>query len=317
MSKLYKFMGENIADVLMIDDGFCGIKFSYLEDYNDPYEYFLTIDYNQSPEILAFYNEMINMVIKTPATCFAKSPNITPMWAHYSNNSEGFVIEIDEEKLDHYFKKLDFGYTFGDIDYRDAPQEGMQGSLLRAYQICKPRHIHWLQTAISSAAYFTKKLCWSYEQERRMLISEEHLQKVSDNLMILKIPVSAVTGIICGAKAKPELKEKVASLSKKLGCKQFKMVIGRSQSEPYFLDKKKAPYIFNGSKMIEKRSFCKVCREPTPAKIQKCSWCSITKNHEVNAAHRNSFRMLNEAGILEDYIAKVNKIDAAYRNRKP
>ncbi|WPO00633.1 hypothetical protein [Pseudomonas sp. MUP55] len=97
---LYKYMGPEIADKFLLPDGNCSLKFSYLKDYNDPFEFFLTIDYNQGPEILAYYNEMISMVTQQPVTCFSKSPLITPMWAHYASNSQGFLAEINEPALD-------------------------------------------------------------------------------------------------------------------------------------------------------------------------------------------------------------------------
>lgn len=109
MVNLYKFMGADIADKLMMDDAHIGIKFSHLKDYNDPYEFFLIINYDRTPDELAFYSEMIDMVLKQPATCFARSPVITPMWAHYAGNSSGFAIEIDEDRLREHLETLDLG----------------------------------------------------------------------------------------------------------------------------------------------------------------------------------------------------------------
>ncbi len=49
--KLYKYVGPDILDVAFSKDGFCGFKFSYPKDYNDPYELFLTIDFENNPDI--------------------------------------------------------------------------------------------------------------------------------------------------------------------------------------------------------------------------------------------------------------------------
>lgn len=36
MTNLYKFMGADIIDKLMMDETHIGIKFSHLHEYNDP-----------------------------------------------------------------------------------------------------------------------------------------------------------------------------------------------------------------------------------------------------------------------------------------
>ena len=97
--KLYKYMGAEILNMAFEKEGFCSLKCSYPKDYNDPYELFLTISFNQTPEVLAFYKSIVSEIQQYPTTCFSKSPIVTPMWAHYANNGTGFVIEIDEDPL--------------------------------------------------------------------------------------------------------------------------------------------------------------------------------------------------------------------------
>lgn len=43
MTNLYKFMGADIIDKLMMDETHIGIKFSHLHEYNDPYEFSLLL----------------------------------------------------------------------------------------------------------------------------------------------------------------------------------------------------------------------------------------------------------------------------------
>jgi hypothetical protein len=86
-------------DVAFEKEDYCGFKFSFPKDYNDPYELFLTINFEDDPEVIAFYNEIVREIHQLPTTCFSNSPIVTPMWAHYAHNSKGFVIEIDEDKL--------------------------------------------------------------------------------------------------------------------------------------------------------------------------------------------------------------------------
>src|SRR5690606_22710222 len=122
-------------------------------------------------------------------------PLITPMWAHYASNSQGFLAEINEATLNEWLKSKGSAPSFGDIDYRETPREGMQGMLERAYVISKPRHIGWLQQAIGSTAYYTKQTCWSYEQERRLILDKESIERMSEDLMLLCFPSSFITSL--------------------------------------------------------------------------------------------------------------------------
>lgn len=306
---LYKYMGPGIAETLLLENGSCSLKLSYLKDYNDPFEFFLTIDYNQGPEIPAYYNEMISMVTQQPVTCFSKSPLITPMWAHYASNSQGFVAEINEAALDEWLKSKKSDPSFGDIDYRDTPHEGMQGMLERAYVLSKPRHIGWLQQSIGSTAYFTKQTCWSYEQERRLVIDEKNIKKINENLILLYFPANIITSLVVGAKATQELKDKIKKISNTIGCNYYEKRIGRSSTTPFFLDSENRTYIFNNEEIVLHSERCDSCKEPkTNADSKLCSWCSIDESHEKNAAFRNSFRMLQHAGILEQYIETFQSI---------
>lgn len=306
---LYKYMGPEIADKLLLPNGNCSLKFSYLKDYNDPFEFFLTIDYNQGPEILAYYNEMISMVTQQPVTCFSKSPLITPMWAHYASNSQGFLAEINEAAFDEWLKSKGSDPSFGDIDYRETPREGMQGMLDRAYVLSKPRHIGWLQQAIGSTAYYTKQTCWSYEQERRLILDEESIERINENFMLLYFPSNLITSLVVGAKASQDLKNKIKEISVSIGCNYYEKHIGKSSTTPFFLDSKCHTHIFDGKEIVLHNERCNSCKEPKASINSKiCSWCSINESHEENAAHRNSFRMLAHAGILEQYIANFRDI---------
>lgn len=306
---LYKYMGPEIADKFLLSNGDCSLKLSYLKDYNDPFEFFLTIDYNQGPEILAYYNEMISMVTQQPVTCFSKSPLITPMWAHYASNSQGFVAEINEAALEEWLTSKKSDPSFGDIDYRDTPDEGMQDLLGRAYVISKPRYIGWLQQAIGSAAYYTKQTCWSYEQERRLIINERHIEKINETLALLYFPKELVTALIVGAKSPQTLKDKIKEISELIGCNYYEKRIGKSSTTPFFLDSQNNTYIFNNKEIVLHRERCDSCKEPKIHPDSKlCSWCSINESHEIDAARRNAFRMLHRAGILEQYIEKFIEI---------
>ena len=80
--KLYKYIGPDVIDLTFKKDGYCGLKCSYPEDYNDPYELFLSMDFNQTPDILAFYKESVGEVPQKPTTCFSNSPIDIPTQSH-------------------------------------------------------------------------------------------------------------------------------------------------------------------------------------------------------------------------------------------
>lgn len=306
---IYKYMGPDIAHRFLQEDGTCSLKLSYLKDYNDPFEFFLTINYDQSSEVLAFYNEIISMVTQQPVTCFSKSPLSTPMWAHYASNSEGFAIQINEQGLAEWIisEKKAFA-TFGDIDYQDNPHE-LQEILDRAFYISKPRHIGWLRDAVASAAYFTKQTCWSYEMERRLIVSKDVVTSINENLSLLYFPAKFVTAIIAGAKTSNETRTKLIEISNEIGCQYYEKRIGRSTTTPFFINKNNETYTFQSGHLQHHSSSCDNCLEPSSTKV--CAWCNITPQDETNAAVRNSFRMLHSAGILEQYLEGFNNVGRA------
>nr|WP_024966922.1 DUF2971 domain-containing protein [Pantoea sp. IMH] len=316
MTNLYKFMGADVADKLMMDEKHIGIKFSHLNQYNDPYEFFLTIDFNRASDELAFYNEMIGMVTKQPATCFTKSPVIPPMWAHYAGNSSGFVIEINEEKFKLFLKETGFNENTGiaDVEYKDLPGEDIEPTLERAFHICKPRYIYWLQSYIRHAAYLTKQECWSYEQERRVIIDEKALTKPNDWLMLLPVPINCITAIIVGHKSDDSLKEKIQVLAKKAKCRYFEMVIGKTTTTPFLLSKNLKSHQFINGKIKAVSQQCKKCYEPLNIDNKICGWCGITQRDVSMAERRNAFRAIASTGGLENYIAAMRAISARHRS---
>ncbi|CAM3211743.1 DUF2971 domain-containing protein [Pseudomonas plecoglossicida] len=306
---LYKYMGPDISNRFLVDGERCTIKLSYLKDYNDPFEFFLTIDYNQEPEILAYYNEIISMVTQQPVTCFSKSPISTPMWAHYASNSQGFVAEINETALNQWLDSQEADPSFGDIDYRDTPSEGILNLLQQAYVTCKPRHTGWLWQSVGARAYFTKQTCWSYEQERRLITSKKVASKINDNLSLLYFPSNCVTAIIAGAKASNETKETLKEVAKSANCKYFEMHIGKSSTSPFLLDSTNNTHVFQNGGITPHPENCDNCKEPKTNQASKlCSWCNINERHENNAASRNAFRTLNNAGILDMYLDRFLEI---------
>lgn len=309
--KLYKYIGAANAEKVFSDDKLVSFKCAYPKDFNDPYELFLTVDYRESPEILAFYKEVVGNIPQVPTTCFSRSPEIIPMWAHYAKDHQGFVLEVEEEVLGNHFPEC----GFGDVDYKDEVDDGLADAVYRAYEIGKPRYINLLRQSVFSAAYYTKSACWSYEQERRMLVKKDQCRVVDDNLLI-DFPRSFVHSVIVGARAEQDLKDKLMAHATNSGFAYYEMRIGRTTTSPFFVDGNGNTYEFRGGEIVKSASVCKSCKEPISTDKESCSWCGINDDHRVNAAERNIFRVLANAGMLDEYLKGMDSISRGSKGGK-
>lgn len=296
-------MGAEILNRAFEKDGFCSLKCSYPKDYNDPYELFLTISFNQTPDVLAYYKSIVSEIPQYPTTCFSKSPIVTPMWAHYAKNGSGFVIEIDEDKLSNHinYEGLD------DVTYQDEARSEIENHLQRAYQIGKPRHLMFLRQAAYYAAYFTKSSCWNYELERRLIVNDSDIENIYGN-MILYIPLDCISKIIAGPRIKSSFLQQGVELSKKYNIPFLQVNVGKTTSTPYLINNSFETYIYDGNEIVQAPFCCSSCKEPMINEDNEvCSWCLITEEHERDASI-NAFSMLERAGILGDYVQAFNQI---------
>lgn len=297
-------MGPEFIDKVFSAPEVVTLKCAYPSEFNDPYELFLTMDFKEKPELIAFYADVVGELPQLPTTCFSRSPAVVPMWAHYSNNLQGFALEIDQATLEVKFPKS----GFGDVDYRDEPSDAVAGNLFRAYEIGKFRYMHFLRKSVFISAYYTKQLCWAYEMECRMIAAESEVSK-RDGLMLLDVPISCVHSIVCGPRVTAATVEHLRIKAESIGCRFIKMQIGRSSSTPFFITSDGNPAVFDGTGISPVRYSCMNCKEPILEKTERCSWCQIDDSHRQNAANRNSYRTLAQYGMLESYIENVNRID--------
>jgi len=306
--KLYKYVGSNYLDKVIKLPDVVTMKCSYPKDFNDPYELFLTIDKRQHPKVLAFYSDVIGDVPQLPTTCFSRSPSIVPMWAHYTQNLEGFVIELDEKILAKSFPES----GFGDVDYQDTPTPSLMETLYRAFEIGKPRYLYMLHRGVFSTAYYTKASCWNYEEERRMIVHESKI-RTTKGLMLVDIPKECITALICGPRASAETTTSIRNKARQLGCNYFEMKIGRSAITPFFINSNGDTFIFSEANIKRTGKRCVSCKEPLPSKAKKCSWCKINEAHKVEAAKRNIFRSMSEYGLLDEYIKSMVEVTRKYK----
>lgn len=300
---IYKYAGPDNFDKIFANGDFVTIKCSYPKNFNDPYELFLTIDFDDDPDDIAFYAEAVGEIPQLPTTCFSRSPSVVPMWAHYSQNHEGFAIEFDEAIL----SKSKPESTFFDITYQDNANKDLQEILYRASRIGKGRHVYLLQNAVMHSAYFTKTTCWGYELERRMVAAENDVRRAGD-LLLIDLPSECVKSLICGPRASDELKAGLRAKAEEFGCNYYQLKIGRSTASPFFTDIIDNPHIFDGSKIEPCEQHCSSCTEPVAYKKKFCSWCQMDDSHRFAAAARNPYRIYQDLGLLDKYIDGMNEI---------
>jgi len=309
---IYKYIGPEHLDKVFQSPDLVTLKCSLPKDFNDPYELFLTIDFNERADALAYYADAIGELPQRPTTCFSLSPTVIPMWAHYAQNHTGFVLEFCEEKLTKSFPES----GFGDVDYMDTPKEDLTDMLYRAYEIGKPRYTYFLQNGVFSAAYYTKASCWSYEQERRMIVRDAETRKV-DQLTLIDVPSECVSSIICGSRATEQTKQALMEKALEIDCQYLELRIGRSSATPYFVNADGLPLSFGGSEIALNHQHCEECKEPLPHAAEHCSWCQIDDALRENAASRNPYRLLSHHGMLQSYIADMDAIGEKHRKGKP
>lgn len=307
---IFKYVGPSSIMKVFSIDGFATVKCSYPKDFNDPYELFLSLNFDEQPEYLAFYTDTVGNLDQVPTTCFSLSPSVIPMWAHYAGNHEGFVIEFDEEQLSRVFAES----GFGDVDYRDQADESLSEMLYRAAVTGKPRHTYMLRSAVFSAAYYTKTTCWEYEQERRMVVDIDETRRVGD-IILLDIPASCIRRIIAGTRASVDTTRILIEKVKNLNCEYLQLKIGRSSSEPFFVDQYDKNYLFSGTQITRSENNCNSCSEPVAVNRSECSWCRIDDAHREEAARTNPYRLYHHYGLLDSYIEQMNKISRGMRRK--
>ncbi|MEW8041079.1 MAG: DUF2971 domain-containing protein [Candidatus Thiodiazotropha endolucinida] len=302
-SNIYKYMGAEIFNLALKEKGICSFKCSYPKDFNDPYELFLTVDFQQSPEMLATYKDAVGKLPQLPTTCFSKSPSVIPMWAHYAHGHRGIVLEFNETAFSERFPDI----GFGDVDYLDTASEDLLEILARACHIGKPRYYYLLRKGVFSTAYYSKHTHWSYEQERRLVAGEDDVKVVGD-LMLLEFPVECISSIIVGNKASEEIKKLAYEKAQEIGSSYYEIQISKISIDPYYIDKDGARYAFNEWSIQKCQHICESCGEPVPEGIEICSWCAIEEHHVEDAYSSNPLRILQRIGHLDDYIKEMDKV---------
>lgn len=308
--KIYKYFSAEVISLVFQRAGFAGIKCSFPNQYNDPYELFLGVDTSAPPDLMATYQEIVQDLPQLPTTCFSNSPTVTPMWAHYAANHSGFVLEFDVDILMQAFEEI----TIQDVAYKDAPNGSIQDSLQRVAVTKKPRHAVWLRQLVLSEAYFSKQTAWAYEQECRLVDFNDYVEEFSGN-KILFVPLDCLSAIIFGKNFPVERLDEAKTLAETNGLNWFKEELGKAQPSPFFISASGDTFSFQNGAISKTEFVCVSCSEPVLDGADLCAWCAITDSDRTDAARGNPFRILDHHGILDKYFEEVGRIESRRKTK--
>lgn len=260
--------------------------------------------------MLACYAEAVGELPQYPTTCFSRSPIVIPMWAHYAHNHNGFVIEFSEEAILKSFPET----RFDNVSYQDGPSHDFSDLVARVLHIGKPRYTYLLRNAVVNAAYFLKSACWSYEQERRMVVGNDSII-LSGDLMLMGIPEECVTSIICGARATHETKNRLKEIAQRFSADFYELRIGRISAIPYLVDCRRTAHSFIDARITPSKNCCASCSEPINKEDENCIWCQITDETKRAVAMRNPYRIIDHYGGLEEYVAGMDAVSRARKKK--
>lgn len=301
--KIYKYIGASTLDKVFANENSVGFKCSFPRDFNDPYELFLALDNYDDQNVVSYFNELLTSVVQMPTTCFSKRPDVIPMWAHYANTSSGVVVGIDEDLVSNAISSA----RFDDVKYKEEPHIIKASDVNYAIATRKPRHTFFVQRSAMDNAYFSKNSCWSYEKERRLIVSEDDLVDVNSNL-ILNISNECVTSVIAGCNASDETVELCHQYCLERDLEYYQINIGKSSIVPFFLNSDGETFVFKDGEFEAAKNYCSCCGEPVAEDCDgECHWCAMTEMDKENAALNNPLRILARHGLGEAYGVKAVK----------
>lgn len=302
MKMIFKYFSDAVIDYAFGRDDYVGIKCSLPKDYNDPFELFLGVDLEQSPDLLATYRDVVNEIPNLLTTCFSRSPVVSPMWAHYGSNHKGFVVGFDVDEVQKAFPEL----IIRDISYKDKPDESLVHYTEMAARRMKPRDAMHLRNAVIFHSYFSKYSEWSYEQEARVVNCEEYTEEIN-GISILYVPKKCVSAIIAGANSTESNQQRLTEIATQFSTAFYIEKIGRSFPTPYLVTDPNNPSVFKDGDITTPDGVCSDCSEPLRSEGELCPWCSIEEADQILAAENNPFRILDRYGLLDEYIEKFPK----------
>ncbi len=137
--------------------------------------------------------------------CVTKRYDNEYMWKNYANNSQGYCVEYDLDKLTDKSKNLDFSIKF-EIIYDNKT------SILNIADIGS--------NSLITKMFGVKKLEYLPEEEIRLIFNFDSIKKHHD---------SAITGIYFGSDADEQLIEKIYEKFENRDIKFYQIILGENQ----------------------------------------------------------------------------------------
>lgn len=167
---------------------------------------------NHHAEMASRINKLINDSVGVLSLC--SYPYSLLMWPHYADSHRGFVVEFDTSSP---FFSQERPPEHVNASEEEAIQFAEEYGRLRAVTYSSERP-SVAATKLSFNLLLTKGLDWEYEDEWRMLMPLQYADKkeASDDLgypvCLFKIPPRAITKVIVGCAADPELLARAVSI---------------------------------------------------------------------------------------------------------
>lgn len=190
------------------------LRFSSPLSFNDPFELkphiteiineenHLVVDMfssqiNNSGQANKFYQMNINNLLKDIGILsLSKNNDNLTMWAHYSDNHAGIVIEFDDTHK--------FFYT--------SPKEAELLYGLEKVNYLKERpNMNSAEWAINKKTFLTKNVDWEYEDEWRMAVLLDEFD-TDPNKYNIKFPPELIRSIYIGCRANSDTVEYIKNL---------------------------------------------------------------------------------------------------------
>jgi hypothetical protein len=185
------FMDTDVAEYIK------DLKLAGIFPSDDPESEALFIEHlNSDPSITRsiFLNSYKEGTDKIGVFSLSKSYNNPLMWAHYSRNYTGYVVEFDAS------------HPFFQTDTHEPP---ILSKITDVIYSKNRRSITIRDSTIEPADWITKHPNWRYEKEQRMIRLRERCDASFDNgrISIWFIPSESVVSLTLGNKALTELKK--------------------------------------------------------------------------------------------------------------
>jgi len=149
----------------------------------------------------------------------------------------------------------------------------------------------------------------NYEHERRIVVPKKNTREAG-SIILFDVPNECVTSIICGSRASEKTRLSLKNKAQEINCRYFELRIGKSSATPFFVDASDQPFSFDMGEIGPCDQHCGTCMEPIAQGAEECSWCQINDQLRMHAASLNPFRLLDQLGMLDSYIAEMDAISA-------